>query len=204
MGDYVEDRADGVLQTGLRIADGIRESMVSKGRTRWQDDQGVGLVCESRLSQPLHADNGKQFYASTDGKQLDASTDVLIGEYRPHEPTHTEIRLAGESLSTPAEETTEGDEQKRGKKSEKSDPQSWSEVRSQEECEGLRSVSLLLPDAGDRGRREQSTSSPRQDAPRLGASCGDISSAVSERHLMCLCSGFCKVDPDSCHNLALT
>jgi len=148
MEDYVDDAADNVLQSGLRIAEGIRENMISKGRTRWRDDQsGVGLVCESRLSQPTHTDDGKQLYASTDGDgkqlyastdgmQLYASTDVLIGEYRPHEPTHTETRLADESLSTSAKEITEVDEQERGKTGKKGDTHSWSEVRSQEECEG--------------------------------------------------------------------
>ncbi len=79
VGDYVDDAADGVLQSGLRIAAGIRENMISKGRTRWRDDQFVGLVCESRLGHPTHANDGSQLYASTDGKQLYASTDVLIG-----------------------------------------------------------------------------------------------------------------------------
>ena len=75
MEDYVDDGADGVLQSGLRIADGIRKSMITKGRTRWRDDQGVGLVSEFGLSQPTHTD------------------DVLIGEYGPHGPTHAENRF---------------------------------------------------------------------------------------------------------------
>jgi len=148
MEDYVDDAADGVLQSGLRIAAGIRENMISKGRTRWRDDQFVGLVCESRPSQPTHTDDGMQLYASAGGKQLYASADVLIGEYGPHEPTHTENRLAGESLSTPARKVDEQEEQERG---EKDDVHSWSEVRSQEECEGVRSPTLLLGDVGGLG-----------------------------------------------------
>ena len=111
MEDYADDAADGVLQSGLRIAAGIRENMISKGRTRWRDDQFVGLVCESRPSQPTHTDDGMQLYASAGGKQLYASADVLIGEYGPHEPTHTENRLAGESLSTPARKIEDVDKQ---------------------------------------------------------------------------------------------
>ena len=125
--------------------------MISKGRTRWRDDQGVGPVCESGLSQPTHTD------------------DVLIGEYGPHEPTHTETRLADESLSTSATEITEtgfaGDRQKRGTEVKKSDQPSWSEARSQEECGGCCSRTVLralLGDAGDDdlGRAGQSSSSP--------------------------------------------
>jgi hypothetical protein len=172
MEDYVDDAADNVLQSGLRIAEGIRENMISKGRTRWRDDQGVGLVCGSRPSQPIHTDDGMQLYASAGGKQLYASADVLIGEYGPHEPTHTENRLAGESLSTPAKEITEVDkqeEQKRGKTGEKDDVHSWSEVRSQEECEGTTSPWLLARQSTSScsrrrealGRPGQSTSSRR-------------------------------------------
>jgi hypothetical protein len=135
--------------------------------------------------------------------QLYASTDVLIGEYRPHEPTHTETRLADESLSTSAKEITEDDEQKRGKENEKGDPQSWGKVRSQEECEVLRSVLVLPEDVGDDGPAGQSSPFCTSSRSRRVRSCLD----ASER----LC--FDSVDlysvssvglPDSCRNLALT
>ena len=69
--DFVDDGAGDVLRSGVRIPDGIRQNMISKGQTRWRDDQGVGLVSEFGLSQPNHRD------------------DVLIGDYGPHGPTHT-------------------------------------------------------------------------------------------------------------------
>ena len=165
MEDYVDDTADGVLQSGLRIAEGIRENMISKGRTRWRDDQnGVGLVCESRPSQPTHTDDGMQLYASASGKQLYASADVLIGEYGPHEPTHTENRLAGESLSTPAKEIAEIEKQEEHERGKKGETHPCGEVRSQEECEEIRSHGLLagpLLHAGDDGLAGQSSPSRR-------------------------------------------
>jgi hypothetical protein len=92
-----------------------------------------------------------QLYASAGGKQLYASADVLIGEYGPHEPTHTENRLAGESLSTPArkiEDVEKQEEQERGRKVEMNP---CGEVRSQEECEGIISSGLLAEGYGPSG-----------------------------------------------------
>lgn len=69
MGNYVDDCTDGVLQSGLRIAEGIRRVMTSRGRTRWRDDQSVGLIGWFGPSGPTHIE------------------DVLIGEYGPCKPT---------------------------------------------------------------------------------------------------------------------
>ena len=57
VGDYVDDGTDGVLQSGLRVAESIRKAMTSKGRTRWRDDQSVGRIGEYGLGRPTHTED---------------------------------------------------------------------------------------------------------------------------------------------------
>jgi hypothetical protein len=120
-----------------------------------------------------------QLYASAGGKQLYASADVLIGEYGPHEPTHTENRLAGESLSTPARKIEDVDKQEEQERGRKVEMYPCGEVRSQEECEGIISSGLLAEDHGHAGlaldkglpsRRDCALSARSSERPRITAS----------------------------------